>query len=72
MPDLGAHAGFILAAYGVTAAAVAGLIGWVALDHRHLRATLAELDSRGLRRRSAREPAKEPVLQDSTVQGSPQ
>lgn len=65
MPDLGSHSGFIIAAYGVTAAAVAGLIGWVALDHRHLRATLAELDARGLRRRSSREPATEPAMRDA-------
>ncbi len=49
---LGTHAGFILAAYLVAAAVVAGLIVWIAVDHRAQRRTLGELDAQGVRRRS--------------------
>ena len=50
--DLGAHAGFILDAYAAAALVVAGLIAWVVLDHRAQRRALAELEARGVRRRS--------------------
>ncbi len=46
------HLGFILAAYLVTAAVVAGMIGWTVLDGRALRRRLADLEARGVRRRS--------------------
>lgn len=49
----GRHAAFILAAYGATLAVVLGLIAWVAMDLRAQRKTLAELEARGIRRRSA-------------------
>lgn len=52
MPDLGPHAGFILAAYLVTFAVIFGLIGWVIADTRRQRATIAELEARGAGRRS--------------------
>lgn len=51
---LGPHAGFILACYAATALVVAGLIAWVIVDHRLQTRTLAALESRGVRRRSAR------------------
>jgi heme exporter protein D len=47
------HAGFIVAAYLVTALVLAGLVGWIVLDGRALRRRLAELEARGIRRRSA-------------------
>ncbi|MBH0237827.1 heme exporter protein CcmD [Methylobrevis albus] len=50
---LGPHAGFILASYAITLAVIAGLILWVRADHRAQRARLAELEARGVRRRSA-------------------
>jgi heme exporter protein D len=50
---LGPHAGFIIGAYAVTAAVVAALIIWVIADHAALRHTLAELERRGITRRSA-------------------
>jgi heme exporter protein D len=53
---LGPHAGFILAAYLVTAAVVLGLIVWVIVDGRAQARALADLDARGVRRRS--EPAR--------------
>ena len=53
MPDLGPHAIFILAAYGVTFVAVAALAFAIVEDDRKQRRILAELERRGIRRRSA-------------------
>ena len=58
MMALGPHAAFILAAYVVTALVVIGLIAWVVLDHRAQARALADLDVRGVRRRS--EPPAQP------------
>ena len=49
---LGPHAGFIVAAYLITAVVVLGLIGWVMADRRAQARALADLDARGVRRRS--------------------
>jgi heme exporter protein D len=51
--DLGPHAGFIISAYIVTAAVVAALIFWVIADHSAQKRALAELERRGITRRSA-------------------
>jgi heme exporter protein D len=53
MPDLGPHAIFILAAYGVTFAAAAALAFAILADDRKQRNLLADLERRGVRRRSA-------------------
>ena len=58
MPDLGPHAIFILAAYGVTFAAVAALAFFIVEDDRKQRRLLSDLERRGIRRRSASAPAK--------------
>ncbi len=50
--DLGPHAGFILASYGAVAAVVGGLIGWLVYDGRRQTKALADLEARGVRRRS--------------------
>lgn len=50
---LGDHAEFILAAYGVSLLVLAGLAGWIRLDARRQAQLLAELEARGVRRRSA-------------------
>ena len=47
------HAGFILAAYCIAAVVLVGLIAYVVADGRAQRRRLAELESRGIRRRSA-------------------
>lgn len=47
------HAGFIAAAYIATTLVVAGLILWVIVDGRVQRRRLADLEARGIRRRSA-------------------
>ena len=52
--NLGPHAAFIVAAYGVAVLVVAALIGWVALDHRAQRRRLARLEAHGVTRRSDR------------------
>ncbi len=46
------HAGYILAAYLATAAVLAGMIAWVALDLRAQKRKLRRLEDEGLRRRS--------------------
>lgn len=49
---LGPHAAFIVAAYLITAIVVLGLIAWVIADRRAQARALADLDLRGVRRRS--------------------
>jgi heme exporter protein D len=46
--------GFIFASYAVTLVVMAGLILWVILDRRRQDRRLAELEARGIRRRSDR------------------
>jgi heme exporter protein D len=53
MPDLGPHAAFIWASYAAVVVVLAGLIGWLAADGRKQQRLLADLESRGGRRRSA-------------------
>jgi heme exporter protein D len=55
-PDLGPHAGFIVAAYVAAALVVAGLIAWVIADYETQRRLLADLEARGVKRRSERPP----------------
>jgi heme exporter protein D len=54
MDMLGTHGGFILVSYLATILVIAGLIGWVMVDHAGLTRRLADLEARGVRRRSAR------------------
>ncbi|HKH96076.1 MAG TPA: heme exporter protein CcmD [Beijerinckiaceae bacterium] len=51
--NLGPHAFFIAAAYVVTALVVLGLVARAIVDHRIQARRLAELEARGMRRRSA-------------------
>ncbi|HET9274052.1 MAG TPA: heme exporter protein CcmD [Methyloceanibacter sp.] len=53
MPDLGPHAAFIIAAYAVTFIALAALTFFIVEDDRKQRRELADLETRGVRRRSA-------------------
>jgi heme exporter protein D len=62
--DLGPHAGFIVAAYIIATAIVAALVVWVTADHSAQKRALAELERRGITRRSAESPPlkiKEPA-----------
>jgi len=52
MIDLGPHAAFIIAAYVMAALVVTGLIAWVLADHAAQRRLLADLEARGVTRRS--------------------
>ena len=56
--NLGPYAGFIWASYGITAAVICVLAGWLWFDGRRRQHTLADLEARGVKRRSAQqEPA---------------
>jgi len=55
---LGPHADFIIAAYVMAVVVVVGLIVWVIFDYRVQRGILADLDARGIRRRSDAQPGK--------------
>ncbi|MDR3470608.1 MAG: heme exporter protein CcmD [Devosia sp.] len=56
--SLGNHAGFILAAYAVFFVAVIGMVLWIVVDGRTLSRQLADLEVRGIRRRSEDRAAK--------------
>ncbi len=47
------HAMYVAAAYGISAVAIAVMIGWIIGDQRARRAELAKLEAAGVRRRSA-------------------
>ena len=52
--DLGPHAAFIWACYGIVAVVLAALVGWLMADGRRLQRALEELEARGVSRRSRR------------------
>ena len=52
--NLGPHAAFIVTAYAAAAVVIGALIVWVLLDHRAQLRKLADLDARGMSRRSDR------------------
>jgi len=54
-----AHIGFLVAAYGAGVVVVVALIAWITLDYRLQRRILAELETKGISRRSARESVDE-------------
>ena len=56
--DLGPHAAFIEIAYVIATVIVAAMILWVMIDHRRQLRRLAELEARGLMRRSERPSGK--------------
>jgi heme exporter protein D len=66
--DLGPHAFFIAAAYAMTAVIVGVLIIRAVLDHRAQLRALAEMEGRGLRRRS--EPDEPRLRQQSGDQAA--
>jgi heme exporter protein D len=55
MFDLGPHAGFIWLSYLAAALCVTGLVLWVWTDERAQRRRLADLERRGMRRRSSQQ-----------------
>jgi heme exporter protein D len=50
--DLGPHAAFIIASYAMATLVVLGLVAWVLADHAAQRRLLADLEARGVTRRS--------------------
>jgi heme exporter protein D len=56
MEAVATHAGFIVAAYLVTMAVLIGLVVWVIADGRTQKRRLADLEARGVRRRTAGQP----------------
>ena len=54
MLGLGPHWGFIVASYLIAFGVMAGLVGWILADLRAQRRILADLEARGVRRRSER------------------
>ncbi|MCK7612313.1 heme exporter protein CcmD [Roseibium sediminicola] len=48
--DLGPHAGFIIASYGLCLATVIGLIAWVHIDKANQEKALKELAAQGISR----------------------
>jgi len=60
-----AHIPFIVAAYAAGIIVVGALIAWVILDYRMQRRILAELETKGISRRSAREPGERTVSEDA-------
>jgi heme exporter protein D len=62
-----AHINYIAAAYSAAVIIVGALIAWVVLDYRAQRRTLADLETRGMTRRS--EPARSaPAIQRAKEQ----
>ncbi|MBC8049981.1 MAG: heme exporter protein CcmD [Chitinophagales bacterium] len=51
MLDLGKHAVFIIASYGVTGAVLLGLVLWVVLGEQSQQRILKDLEARGVTRR---------------------
>lgn len=49
---------YVAAAYGATFLVLAGIALWLALDHHWRRRELADLEARGIRRRSERKEAR--------------
>jgi heme exporter protein D len=58
------HMGFIVASYAAAIAVVGVLIAWVTLDYRTQRLRLADLETRGVTRRSA-PPRSEPAIEQA-------
>ena len=56
--DLGPNSAFIWASYLVSFVVLGGLILWLRLDALRQDKLLTDLEARGIRRRSARKPAK--------------
>jgi heme exporter protein D len=52
MIEAGTHGGFIAAAYLLAAVGLIGLSLWIVFDGRAQRRRLAELEAKGIRRRS--------------------
>jgi heme exporter protein D len=63
--EAAAHIPFIVAAYAAGIIVVGALIAWVIFDYRMQRRILAELETKGISRRSAPEPGERTVSEDT-------
>ena len=63
--NLGPYASFILGAYGAAALIVIAMVAWVAIEHRRQARALAELEARGVTRRSEQRPG--PAATEATT-----
>jgi heme exporter protein D len=61
--DPAGHFGFIAASYCAAIAVVGGLIAWIGFDYRAQCRKLAELEKRGVTRRSDAAAARRPIQQ---------
>jgi len=52
--NLGPYAGFIWTSYALAALVIGGLIGWLVIDGRRQEKAIADLEARGIKRRSQR------------------
>jgi heme exporter protein D len=52
--SLGPYTSFVLTSYALVVAIVAVLIAWIAVDYRHQRQRLRDLEASGVTRRSGR------------------
>ncbi|HEY9452793.1 MAG TPA: heme exporter protein CcmD [Bradyrhizobium sp.] len=52
--SLGPYASFIVTSYALVAAIIALLVVWIAIDYRHQRQRLRDLEASGVTRRSGR------------------
>ncbi len=52
--DLGPHAPFIWASYGIFTVVLAALIAWLLMDGKRQATALADLEARGVKRASQR------------------
>lgn len=52
--DLGPHAQFIISSYAVVALVLGGLVAWLWVDGARQKRLMADLEARGIRRRSAK------------------
>ncbi len=66
MMDLGPHAGFIWASYGIFAFVLAALVAWLLADGHRLQRSLDDLEARGVTRRSKRGAAAGSTGSDGT------
>lgn len=53
--DIGSHATFIIAAYAAAVIVIGALIVWIMIDYATLKKALADLEERGITRRSEQE-----------------
>lgn len=47
------HSAFVAAAYGISALLIAAMVAWILVDQAMRKREIAELESRGIKRRSA-------------------